>query len=723
MRLETIKIENFRGLTHVDIPFSRFGCLIGENNAGKSSIFQALNMFLKSGAATETDFLDRSRSIRIQLSFSDISEADLKRLEDGHRIRIEREVRDGRLTLAKVYERPGKGTFLVVTRVPGDPRYTKIAIDETLKSGLPAEAITANVNATYPEVADRLGGKISRAAVRREIATMMESFGEDDFVTGDDPLPTGMDKSIAPLLPESIYIPAVKELNEELKTTSSATFGRPLSLLFGQIEHQLPELESSFEALRGQLNVVTTGDGKESDQRLSEVRQIESLIQRNLQESFPQASVRLEIPPPRLRSLLEEAQISIDDGITGHFKTKGDGLRRSVAFAILRAYVDMKTARPVTADFSQQPCLLLFEEPEVFLHPQAQRKLFEALAFFSEFNDVLVSTHSPSFFAPGATGTFVKVIKDHSLDPPASRTRVIDLSDIEARDQFEIIKHENNEAAFFANSVLLVEGPSDHILIPHIARTLSAEWDFEKRATAIAKVEGKGSIARYRNFFTQFEVRIAVLADLDVLTEGFDKLGASQPCHRLRDRLITKANELVADSGTTPSGKTLKSMRNNGAVQELWKQARMAQEQYAQGLCEWEELDAAVNAFFARSTSGAMRRVIEEAADPELRCMKVELLQELRKDDIYVWERGAIEDYYPPLESNESSNKNDRARSFCERHVTAEDIKGLAAFKDSDECEFEVIFESLFGSPPSSDHAAQSIPKQSDSEWNTRVPQ
>ncbi|MFD9377371.1 AAA family ATPase [Streptomyces sp. NPDC059999] len=39
MRLENIKIENFRGLPHVDIPFSRFGCLIGEKNAGKSSTF------------------------------------------------------------------------------------------------------------------------------------------------------------------------------------------------------------------------------------------------------------------------------------------------------------------------------------------------------------------------------------------------------------------------------------------------------------------------------------------------------------------------------------------------------------------------------------------------------------------------------------------------------------------------------------------------------------
>ncbi|MGV9320881.1 ATP-dependent nuclease [Streptomyces sp. NPDC003660] len=280
---------------------------------------------------------------------------------------------------------------------------------------------------------------------------------------------------------------AVKELNEDLKNSSTATFGRLLSILFEDIEHQLPQLEASFDRLRSQLNVVSEQDGSEKDGRLAEVREVESLIQRNLQESFPRARVRLEIPPPRLRSLLEEAHITVNDGISGPFKTKGDGLRRSVAFALLRAYVDLKTAKPTRPDSSQQPNLLLFEEPEVFLHPQAQRKLFEALTIFSEYNDVLVSTHSSAFCAPGATGTFVKVVKDHTLEPPASRTCVIDLSDMDARDQFEIITHENNDAAFFATSVLLVEGPSD--------RTLCPQWDFDKHGTRSPRSKARAALS------------------------------------------------------------------------------------------------------------------------------------------------------------------------------------------------------------------------------------
>ncbi|MER7044215.1 AAA family ATPase [Streptomyces jumonjinensis] len=700
MRLEHIMIDNFRGLSHVDMSFSRFGCLIGENNAGKSSVFQALNMFLRSGSAVDTDFLSPARPIRIRLTFTGIGAADLERLEESHRSRIEPVVADGRLTLARTYEGVGKGTMWVVGKVPRDLRFRKEALEKVLRPKISTEELEENVKYTYPEIFAKLSGKITRTAVKREWAECVANLRDDEYTTGDEALMTGLDKSVAPLLPEPIYIPAVKELNDDLKTSSTATFGRLLSILFEDIEHQLPQLEASFEQLRSQLNVVSQEDGGESDGRLPEVREIESLIQRNLQESFPRASVRLEIPPPRLRSLLEGAQITVNDGINGPFKTKGDGLRRSVAFAILRAYVDMKTAKPTKPDSAQQPCLLMFEEPEVFLHPQAQRQLFDALTVFSGYNDVLVSTHSSSFCAPGATGTFVKVVKDHTLEPPASRTCVIDLSDMDARDQFEIITHENNEAAFFATSVLLVEGPSDRTLIPHIARSLSPQWDFDKHGAAIAKVEGKGSIERYRSFFQRFEMRVAVVADLDAVLDGFDKLGASDECRQLRDRVVSKVNELVKDEDIKVSSSTLKSLGRSGSARTLWEHAQLKGEEHAQGLCEFEELDAAVKVFFARSASGTARRILEDAEDLELEKMKLDLLRMLRHEDIYVWERGAIEAYYPELQANESNNKNDRARMFCERYTTADAIRGLPVFKGSAACEFDLIFEAFFGTSP-----------------------
>ena len=71
--------------------------------------------------------------------------------------------------------------------------------------------------------------------------------------------------------------------------------------------------------------------------------------------------------------------------------------------------------------------------------------------------------------------------------PPKPFTQVqpVDLSDMTAKDQFQIICFENNNAAFFADTVVLVEGDSDYLLMPHIARTLDPSWDVARSAVSI----------------------------------------------------------------------------------------------------------------------------------------------------------------------------------------------------------------------------------------------
>lgn len=117
--------------------------------------------------------------------------------------------------------------------------------------------------------------------------------------------------------------------------------------------------------------------------------------------------------------------------------------------------------------------------------------------------------------------------------------------------------------------MLLVEGPSDRTLISHIACTLSTQWDFDKQGTAIAKVEGKGSIERYRRSFRRFEMRVAVVADLDAVLDGFDKLGARAACRQLRDKVVSKVNELVDDEEAEVSADTLKSLSRSGTARAL----------------------------------------------------------------------------------------------------------------------------------------------------------
>src|SRR5699024_7096052 len=96
----------------------------------------------------------------------------------------------------------------------------------------------------------------------------------------------------------------------------------------------------------------------------------------------------------------------------------------TVLFALLRAYASIRSTglNDETRSDSPRPCyVLLFEEPELYLHPRAQRQLMAALGTFSDEHQVLVTTHSPSFFRPGTHG-FARLQKTedgvsaHSVD-------------------------------------------------------------------------------------------------------------------------------------------------------------------------------------------------------------------------------------------------------------------------------------------------------------------
>ena len=134
MRLEHIRIDNFRGLSQVDMPFSRFGCLIGENNAGKSSVFQALNMFLELGLgrAQRTSCTLRV-PIRIQLTFAEHRGRRPAASSGGPPGAHRPEIVDGRLTLARIYRGRVRAVRLSSRRCRSDSRYQRSALDEVLK--------------------------------------------------------------------------------------------------------------------------------------------------------------------------------------------------------------------------------------------------------------------------------------------------------------------------------------------------------------------------------------------------------------------------------------------------------------------------------------------------------------------------------------------------------------------------------------------------------------
>lgn len=699
MRISHVHVQNYRGLRDLQIPLSQFGCIIGENNAGKSSILQALDIFFSGPTLKDSDFYDMRNGLRIEVTFEEIKDEDLARLAEEHRGRIEKVAEGGKLTLSRIYQSPGKGILRQVDYVPADRRYWPSSVQE-LVAGKRGDELRGSAVYVFPELRESLSQKPTQKEVKDAVAGLAAGLSPSERTKGDVDLPTGMERSIQALLPEVIYIPAVKELSDDLKTSESASFGKLLSVLFEQIKPQLSDVDVLFGQLRNYLNAEVLSDGRVVDKRLDEVREIERLVQGNLQAAFPDATVSIEIPPPDLRSILSNASITVDDGVRGAFKSKGDGLRRSVTFAILRSYAELRSSvRSEAPEAKPRPYLLLFEEPELFLHPRAQRQLFEALRVFAEENHVLVSTHSTAFYSPQATGTFVKIAKDRNVVPPAAVAYPVDLSHLKAKDQFQMIRQENNDAAFFSDKVLLVEGDSDHILIPHIARTLNAEWDFDKRSAAIARVNGKASIARYREFFERFGVSVAVLADLDAISEGFNKLGASEACTEKQRHLMGLVGEFIAAEGSEPdeiSNNQARKLRDAPAMKELWRDAKQAWELCVTGKRDWPYVQQRVEDFFTRAVTRDLRTgLVKDPPNEDIAEARAVLLAALRGEKIYILERGAIEDYYP---ESITGDKLTAAQAFCDEHRTASAIRtAIVRQSPAVECEFDLILQSFFG--------------------------
>jgi putative ATP-dependent endonuclease of OLD family len=700
MELKRVAVKNFKGLRDIEVPVSRFVCLIGENNAGKSSFLHALLRFVDGKNIDGGMYFDPKSQVTITVQVGSISEDDLKIIvNEEHRNRLREVIQAGALTLVRRYETGGTSRLRFLARTPNDSRFGEGNIDKLLDGKRPSVSFAEELVAIFPELKDQVDAKTNQKQAREFIETLMEAIPDSEKSDCEKDLPTGIDNAIKPLLPEPIYIPAVKDLADEIATKDSASFGKLLGILLNQIGPELEKTEETFKKLKADLNRVQDTDGSIQDNRLQAVKDIEALVRDHVRNNFPKVDLDIRIPPPEIKTILSTAQIWVNDGVLEPIDSKGDGLKRAVTFSILRSYVELRKQHKPATPGSTVPAnyLFLFEEPELYLHPMAQKILFDALAEISQAHHVFVSTHSPLFFDAESTKTFVKLAKrtDSSIaEKPFAEALWVDLSSLDNKSRFQVISYETNNTAFFSDSVVLVEGDSELVIMPHIARTLNAGWAPERTGVAFCKTGGKGSISRYRSFFGAFKVRISVIADLDCILEGFEHLGPCEECMEAREVLFQAINEVIKNEGIPEGALT------NVDMSEISQRLRETISKFRKGEACLEDIEVAQAQFERRTLYNRRRRVLEEFQTDKILLTKREVLRLLRKHDIHVLERGKIENYYP--NGIPGGDKPSKAMSFCKTVTTREDLLALcnelvAADGKTLKKEFDLIFSRILG--------------------------
>ena len=311
------------------------------------------------------DFYQDAGKIAVELKFEDIGTADIDRLAEEHRSKIKLLVHEGVIALeftADVGERP---KLNALQYFPNDDLLRNAS--ETVK-GMKAADLKGYIQTDMAAYADRLTEIRNLTEFRSRIEDIVAELPMEDKLAEYAPLTSGIPSSISSLLPEVIYIPAVKDLSEETRTKESAAFGKLMKAILTQIEksQEFVRFQEAFADLNHLLNRdASTGE----DKRIKELAWIENTLQNYLGEHFAEAQVTIRVGSPELKQVLSNAQIFVNDGVETPIEQKGDGIKRAMLFSLIRTYVDLQRKiknedESTATNVEIRPYLFLFEEPE-----------------------------------------------------------------------------------------------------------------------------------------------------------------------------------------------------------------------------------------------------------------------------------------------------------------------------------------------------------------------
>lgn len=123
MKLTNVKVTNYKGLREADCRLSDFVCIVGENNAGKSTLLQAILLFINGTKLSRDAFYDPEQEILITVNLSGITDEVLSKLDGDHREKLKAYVVGEDLMLGRRYSTDGTSKLRVLTDVPKDAKY------------------------------------------------------------------------------------------------------------------------------------------------------------------------------------------------------------------------------------------------------------------------------------------------------------------------------------------------------------------------------------------------------------------------------------------------------------------------------------------------------------------------------------------------------------------------------------------------------------------------
>jgi predicted ATP-dependent endonuclease of OLD family len=175
--------------------------------------------------------------------------------------------------------------------------------------------------------------------------------------------------------------------------------------------------------------------------------------------------------------------------------------------------------------------VVLIEEPELYLSPQAQRHLYRRLRALAERgNQVFYSTHASSFLSVAHLDELALV--SHR---PGSGTALRQPEQLPADESFRALAEFDAERAeiFLSRAVLLVEGMTEKLVFPFVFEALGYEPDSE--AILILETGGKANMPLFVRVCNACGIPYVVVHDRDA-----ERGRAPNESERVTNKAITE---------------------------------------------------------------------------------------------------------------------------------------------------------------------------------------
>ena len=311
----------------------------------------------------------------------------------------------------------------------------------------------------------------------------------------------------------------------------------------GEVTKKTELFKDGIEKIRDEiLFTVRNEHGTEVMRQFIQILQKESAKQLNKPEEDFKIDLNLYDPWNFFRTL-QMIVHERDLNLSFQASHLGMGVQASISIAVLKAYAQIKL---------QNSTPLFIDEPELFLHPQAQRNFYKVLQELAESGtQIFYTTHSPDFLTVGRfneifvvrknleDGTYVRSAKPVDFVKDLHIRTGINSTDNDLMLQYKNAYEETGDTqkaneAFFAKKIILVEGQSESLCLPYLFSLI--DYDYIAKGVTIVRCGDKNDLDRFYRLYSEFGIPCYIIFDGDHQNVGGDD----------EEHTIAKNRELIS---------------------------------------------------------------------------------------------------------------------------------------------------------------------------------